>query len=114
MAQEAQLALDDLAWMGINLHGTRLEVSVRETIPPAEGVDESGCWDVVAKTAGLITHIEAERGQAKVIEGDTVAAGEVLIAGNVAMEPAGVQRPAHPLFPHPRPGPGVGPDLAGP
>ena len=87
VAQEAQLALDDLAWMGINLHGTRLEVSVRETIPPAEGVDESGCWDVVAKTAGLITHIEAERGQAKVIEGDTVAAGEVLIAGNVAMEP---------------------------
>ena len=87
VAQEAQLALDDLAWMGINLHGTRVEVSVRETIPPAEGVDESGCWDVVAKTAGLITHVEAERGQAKVIEGDTVAAGEVLIAGNVAMEP---------------------------
>ena len=87
VAQEAQLALDDLAWMGINLHGTRLEVSVRETIPPAEGVDESGCWDIVARTAGLITHIEAERGQAKVIEGDTVAAGEVLISGNVAMEP---------------------------
>lgn len=65
MAQEAQLALDDLAWMGINLHGTRLEVSVRETIPPAEGVDESGCWDVVAKTAGLITHVEAERARPK-------------------------------------------------
>lgn len=87
VAQEAQLALDDLAWMGINLHGTHLEVSVRETIPPAEGVDESGCWDIVARTAGLITHIEAERGQAKVIEGGTVAAGEVLISGNVAMEP---------------------------
>ena len=37
VAQEAQLALDDLAWMGINLHGTRLEVSVRVTIPPAAG-----------------------------------------------------------------------------
>lgn len=87
VAQEAQLALEDLAYMGINLYGTRLEVIVRERILPPELLDESGFYHVVAEADGIITHVEAERGQAVVAEGDTVARGEVVISGTVAMEP---------------------------
>ena len=87
VAQEARLALDGIAWMGINLHGTRLEVIVRETIPQPERIDEQGWYDVVAEADGIITHVEAELGDAVVQEGDTVLAGEVLISGTVTMEP---------------------------
>ena len=87
VAQEAALGLEEVAWMGINLHGTRLEVIVRETVPMPERVDETQHYDVVAEADGIITHVEAELGDAKVKEGDTVLKGEVLISGTVTMEP---------------------------
>ncbi len=87
IAQEALLKLDGLSWMGINLHGTRLEVIVREAVPEPERVDETGYYDIVARTGGMILHVEAEQGDAAVKEGDTVAEGEVLISGLVTMEP---------------------------
>ena len=87
IAQEAAAGLEELAWMGINLHGTRLEVIVRETIPAPEPLDEKEHHDVVAEADGIILHVEAELGDAKVKEGDIVAAGEVLISGTVTMEP---------------------------
>ena len=87
IAQEAVLGLDGLSWMGINLHGTRLEVIVRESVPQPERVDETGYYDIGAETDGVITHVEAEQGDRAVREGDTVAAGEVLISGLVTMEP---------------------------
>lgn len=86
-AQEAVLALKEVAWMAINLHGTRLEVIVREAVPVPERVDEREHWDVIAEADGIITHVEAELGDALVKEGDTVLAGDVLIAGTVTMEP---------------------------
>lgn len=87
VAQEAMLQLEELAWMGINLHGTRLEVIVREAVPRPERIDETEHHDVIAEADGLITHVEAELGDAKVKEGDIVLAGDVLISGTVTMEP---------------------------
>lgn len=87
VAQEALLKLEELSWMGINLHGTRLEVIVRERIPAPERVDEKGYYDIVAEADGIITQVEAELGDAVVKEGDTVLAGETLISGTVTMEP---------------------------
>lgn len=86
-AQEALLELKELSWMGINLHGTRLEVIVRERIPAPQRVDETGYYDIVAEADGIITQVEAEQGDAVVQEGDTVLAGETLISGRVTMEP---------------------------
>lgn len=87
IGQEALLTLEDLSWMTINLYGTRAEVIVREVKKPPEILDESGCWDVVAEADGLITQVEPLDGQAVVKEGDTVLAGDILIAGNVKLEP---------------------------
>ena len=87
LAQEALLGLEDLAWMGINLHGTRLEVIVRERVETPKRIDETGYYDVVAEADGIITHLEAELGDAVVAEGDTVLTGEKLISGLVTLEP---------------------------
>ena len=87
IAQEALLGLEELSWMGINLHGTRLEVIVREAVESPERVDESGYYDIVAEADGIVVHVEAEQGDAAVEEGDTVTEGEVLISGLVTLEP---------------------------
>lgn len=87
LAQELLIRLDGLSWAALNLYGTRLEVVVREPIKVPERVDESGYFDIVAEADGIITHIEPELGDALVKDGDVVARGDVLISGNVAMEP---------------------------
>jgi len=87
IAQEVMLHLDELAWVGINLHGTRLEVIVREVVQKPDPIDESQWYDIRAEADGIISHVEAELGDALVQEGDTVLKGEVLISGTVTMEP---------------------------
>lgn len=87
LAQEALLELEELSWMAINLHGTRLEVIVREEIEVPERVDESGWFDIVSEADGTIVHIEPEQGDALVRDGDVVAKGDVLISGTVTLEP---------------------------
>lgn len=87
LAQEALLRLEDLSWMAINLHGTRVEVIVREAVKEPERMDESGFFDIVAQADGVVLHLEPERGEAIVQEGDVVAKGDVLISGTVTMEP---------------------------
>lgn len=87
IGQEALLTLEDLSWMTINLYGTRAQVIVREVKKPPKIVDERGCWDVISKADGIITQVEPLNGEAVVKEGDTVAAGDILITGNVSMEP---------------------------
>ncbi len=87
LAQEALLRLDGLSWMGLNLFGTRLEVSVREVIKTPERVDEDDWYDIVSETDGLVTLVEAELGDPVVRAGDTVLSGEKLISGVVTLEP---------------------------
>lgn len=87
LAQETLREMEELSWMGINLHGTRLEVIVREAVASPERIDEEGYFDIVAEADGIVTHIEPEQGDAAVQEGDTVLAGEMLISGTVTMEP---------------------------
>lgn len=87
LAQEALVELKDLSWMAINLHGTRVEVIVREAVKEPERVDETGWFDIVAQADGIVTHIEPELGDALVGDGDVVARGDVLISGTVTLEP---------------------------
>jgi len=85
--QEVLLELKDLAWMTINLHGTRVEVVVRETLQAPDRVDESGFYHVVSGADGMVVRVEAEQGDVLVTAGDIVAEGEILISGTVTMEP---------------------------
>lgn len=87
LAQAALVELDDLAWMAINLHGTRLEVIVREKVKVPERIDEREYHDVVAEADGLVLRVEPEQGDPLVKAGDTVIAGDTLISGTVTIEP---------------------------
>lgn len=73
------LELPELSWMTINLHGTVAEVVVREGQPRPELMEEDEIAHIVAKYPGIITKIQATRGQQMVEKGDTVAAGDTLI-----------------------------------
>lgn len=86
IALDTQLALEDLAWVTINLHGTRAQVLVRETVRAPELLEQEGVSDLVAHVGGLVLRVDAVEGQAKVKVGDTVAPGDILISGTVTME----------------------------
>ena len=86
IALDAQLALDDLAWMSVNLYGTRVQVVVRETVEPPQLLEQDGVSDLVAGEGGLVLSVDAVEGQAKVGVGDMVAPGDILISGTVTME----------------------------
>ena len=85
LANEALIALPELSFMAINLHGTRVEVVVREAEQVPEMLDESTPADVVAAADGIILDIHTSAGRAMFEDGDTVAKGEVLISGDVEL-----------------------------
>ena len=85
ISSAALLGLPELAWMSVNLHGTRAEVLVREAVPAPEVDDEEQVGSIVARSSGIVTHIEPLSGEALVAQGDTVLAGEVLISGDVEL-----------------------------
>ena len=75
------LAMDQLTFFSLNLHGTRAEVIVREREEGPDLRPEGEPSDVVAAADGIITHIEPWAGDAQVHEGDAVCQGDVLISG---------------------------------
>ena len=85
LANEALLGLPGLSFLSINLHGTRLEVVVREATPAPEVLAEDVPADVVAAADGIILDIHTAAGQAMFEDGDTVAEGEILISGDVEL-----------------------------
>lgn len=78
--------LDGVAWMSINLYGTRAVVEVTEAVPPPDIFPTQGLSDIIATVGGIVEEVQAYKGQAMVKTGDTVAQGQVLIRGNVELE----------------------------
>lgn len=86
VANEALLALPQLSYMAINIHGTRAQVQVREAVKSPELLEEKLPADIVAVTDGIILELRADSGQALAAEGDIVAAGDVLITGRIDLQ----------------------------
>jgi len=72
----------EIAWAGIRVRGTVLEIEIVEHLPEP-GLDNRPA-DLVAAKDGLILRILALEGTAAVAPGDTVAKGDLLIAGMVS------------------------------
>lgn len=87
LPQVVMADLEGIAWMGINRYGTRIEVSLRETVPPPEIYQREGLFDVVSTASGIIEEIQAFQGEKMVEVGDTVTQGQVLLSGNVELPP---------------------------
>ncbi|MEG0596590.1 MAG: sporulation protein YqfD [Oscillospiraceae bacterium] len=86
VAQQTQMNLPQLSFLTLNRHGTRVVAVVRERAEKPPLLAETVPADIIAAAPGIITHMEVTRGQRKFAEGDTVAAGEVLISGTVDLE----------------------------
>ena len=86
VANRALLALPELSYMGINIYGSRAEVSVREAVKAPDLLEEDVPANVVAVTDGIIVALRTDSGQALFKEGDIVAEGEVLISGTLDLQ----------------------------
>lgn len=90
IANRVLIALPQLSFLAINLHGTRVEAIVREADPKPELLDEGRAADIVAGADGIVLDIQTTAGQPLVEDGDTVARGDVLIRGDMDLyEPEG-------------------------
>ncbi|MGI5838632.1 MAG: sporulation protein YqfD [bacterium] len=89
---ELLIEYNELAWVGINIRGTKaiIEVIEKKLPPPRDGAATGPC-DIVAAADGIITRITALEGIAVVGEGETVRRGQVLISGRVPDSGAGPQ-----------------------
>lgn len=69
----------DIAWAGIRVRGTLVEIEIVEHLPEPEIDDRPA--DIVAAKDGLIERILVLAGVAAVAPGDTVSKGDILIRG---------------------------------
>lgn len=74
-------ALPELAWMTVNVSGSRAMVLLTERQEKPEIYLESEAADLVAERAGIITGMSVYNGKPLVREGQAVAKGEVLVSG---------------------------------
>ncbi len=78
---ELRLKRDDIAWMGIDIEGTNVIVSIVKADESPAILDNSDYCNIIASKSGIITKITAQNGTALVQVGDTVQQGDILIAG---------------------------------
>lgn len=83
IASQILLAMDEVAWAGVEIRGVKLTVSLEMTIPRPELINLSEDYNLVAERDGLITGLEVLAGATKVKEGDTVKKGQILVAGTL-------------------------------
>lgn len=75
--------LPELAWMTVNVSGSRATVLVTERSPRPEILREDRGADVRAGCAGVITEMTVLNGRALVQPGDAVLEGELLVSGSM-------------------------------
>ena len=80
---EMQLMIPDLAWMTVNVSGSRAVVSVVERIEKPEIYHEREAADIVATKDGIINDITVLNGRPLVSRGGAVIKGETLVTGSV-------------------------------
>ena len=82
LRSEVMVRLPELAWMAVNVSGSRATVAVAERQPKPEMYDAADVCSLVAARDGLVRRVNVLAGSAQVKEGEIVTAGRVLIAGS--------------------------------
>jgi len=79
LAHQLILAEPELAWVGVQMRGTRMVIEVKEKIKPPVALERPG--HLVAAKDGLVYRVMVISGVARVAPGDTVSKGQLLIEG---------------------------------
>lgn len=83
--------LDDIAWVGASLKGSRLYIEVRERLEPLERIDQNTPCNIVAEHDGVISGLEVREGQTLIKINDAVTAGDLLVSGIMDSESQGMR-----------------------
>ncbi len=83
--------LEDLAWLGINVSGSRIYVEVVERLETEAGIDPDVPCNLIAEKDGVIVSIEARDGQTVVTPSSGVRAGDVLVSGIMDAGESGIR-----------------------
>lgn len=75
------LDLDSLAWLWVNIDGTRASVDIREKVTGEKVTDINAPYNLVASHGGYITGIYTRSGQKVVEPGCAVSKGDLLVSG---------------------------------
>lgn len=78
---EIRLNRNDLAWIGIDIEGTNVIVTIVEARKEPEIMDENTPSNIVADKNGVISKMIVRNGTARVNVGDTVSVGDILVEG---------------------------------
>ena len=89
LRNQVLLELPDVVWLTVNMRGCTAHVQVVERQRPPHLYADGEITNVVAARDGLVTNIQALDGQAQVMAGTTVTAGQVLISGVVDSDQRG-------------------------
>ena len=75
------LEIPELLWITVNVSGCRADVQVRERRPAPALLDRKAPCNIVARRSGLVLDMQAWGGVPQVLEGMSVAEGQLLISG---------------------------------
>lgn len=82
-ADDLSARLPEAAWVSLNRDGIVLDVKMQELTHRHEAVDWSVPADIVAKKDATVVSVETRRGKSRVVSGQAVRKGDVLIGGHV-------------------------------
>ncbi len=76
----------DISWASVSVKGTEALISVAETIPQTEIIDNSYSCDIISDMDGIIENITVISGTPLVRAGDVVKKGDVLVSGRLEIK----------------------------
>lgn len=86
-----RLKRNDIAWIGITIKGTNVEVQVKESTVAPNIISQDEYCNIIADKEGMIIKINAQNGTAAVSVGDIVKKGDILVNGYLAGKYTGLR-----------------------
>lgn len=87
----AMTQMDSLAFIGVNIRGTKALVEVRERVMKPEIVPKDKPCHIIAARDGVIENMDVRGGEQKMKEGDVVYEGQLLVSGILDSKALGVR-----------------------
>ena len=80
VVEQMMIKREDLAWIGIEIEGTKAEVKIVEKVMIPDMLEKTPC-NIVSDRVGIVTTLNVMIGVPQVQIGDTVQKGQVLVSG---------------------------------